>query len=68
MERLSTLRRAVEADEERQSLHQNEIEILEYLVSKWDFESAVADALVYRRGFEALLPYDMRSLISYIED
>lgn len=68
MERLSTLQRAVEADEERHSHHQGEIEVLEYLINNWRIESSIADALVYKRGFEALLPYDMRSLIAYIED
>ncbi|AVH39744.1 hypothetical protein AL532_27295 [Pseudomonas monteilii] len=68
MERLSTLQRAVEADEDRHIHHQGEIEILEYLINNWRIDSAIADALVYMRRFEALLPYDMRSLIAYIED
>lgn len=68
MERLSTLQRAVDADEERHAHHQGEIAILEYLINNWRIDSAMADALVYMRAFEALLPYDMRSLIAYIED
>ncbi|NWL45552.1 hypothetical protein DM819_06640 [Pseudomonas hunanensis] len=68
VERLSTLQRAVDADEARHAHHQGEIEILEYLINNWRIDSAMADALVYMRAFEALLPYDMRSLIAYIED
>ena len=68
MERLSTLQRAVEADEGRLEVHKDEIEILEYLLSIWGNQSAIAEALVYMRGYEALLPFDMRSLIAYIED
>lgn len=68
MERLSTLQRAVEADEGRLEVHKDEIEILEYLLSIWGNQSAIAEALVYMREYEALLPFDMRSLIAYIED
>jgi hypothetical protein len=68
LERLSTLQRAVEADEGRLEVHKDEIEILEYLLSIWGNKSAFTEALIYMRKYEALLPFDMRSLIAYIED
>jgi hypothetical protein len=68
MERLSTLQRVVEIDEDRLNEHQDEIYILEFILRKWGDESAIFSALVYLRSFEALLPFDMRSLIAYVED
>lgn len=68
MERLSTLQREIETNEECLDDYRDEIEILEYLLRSWGDESAIANALVYMRGYEVLLPFDMRSLITYIED
>lgn len=68
MERLSTLQRAVESNENLLIQYKDEIEILEYILRNWGDESAIADALVYLRRATALLPFDMRSLVAYLED
>jgi hypothetical protein len=68
MERLSTLQRAVEADEALYNECRDEISVLEYVLRNWGDETATTDALTYMRKYEALLPFDMKSLIPFVED
>lgn len=68
MERLSTLQRAVEVDEELLAEFGDEIRILEFILNGWGSESAISAALIYMKRFDVLLPFDMRSLITYLED
>ncbi|SDI94745.1 hypothetical protein [Pseudomonas abietaniphila] len=68
MERLSTLERAVEADDALYDECRDEISVLEYVLRNWGDETATTDALTYMRKYEALLPFDMKSLIPFVED
>jgi hypothetical protein len=68
MERLSTLQRAVEADDALYNECRDEISVLEYVLRNWGDETATTDALTYMRKYEALLPFDMKSLIPFVED
>lgn len=67
IERLSTLQRSLDEDEGRVYEHQDEIQILEFIIRNWGDDTAVSEALVYMRQFEALLPYNLGDLIAFIE-
>jgi hypothetical protein len=68
LERLATLEIQVERDPDFHSQYVDEINILRYVLDNWGNNQALELARVYMSKYEVLLPLDLHSLISYIED
>ncbi|WP_143070351.1 hypothetical protein [Pseudomonas sp. NFR16] len=68
MERLATLEISVEQDPRSYPTHADEINVLRYVIEKLYTKELMKDANAYRERFDVLLPFDLSSLIAYIED
>jgi hypothetical protein len=68
MEREAMLALQIERDPLAYPGYSTELQVHQHILNTWGNSTALEAAKDYRSNYDALLPFDLKSLVAYLED